>query len=687
MERVELPRAVAPGENDACETGPLDRVQELIGELATMLVCIAGKNDLAVEATDFLLRERLVNLAQVRALFSKGDDGSDNFQRSFRGYCASRGIREAHPDEVMNCKDLILFSLQYDRLLRTAQWKSRALYNIHFSALPRNRGVMPCFWALWSCEESTGVTLHKIDDGIDTGDIIDQDRFCIGADETCRELYFRCVRHAIGLFRRNAGSLLTDEARARPQRPENATYYSRKAIDLSKVEINFSVSAFQLQRQVNAMSFREYQLPTVHGVAVERARISERKASVRAGSLISEDESQLCVAALDHEVILTKAGSDATCPKSSPTGRTIRFFDLRPIIASRRLELAESINNVIDSGWFIQGEQGREFERLFADYCEAQYCVGVGNGLDALSLTLRAWKEMGCLAEGDEVIVPANTFIASILAVVTAGLTPVIVEPDEVTYNIDPARIEHTVTPRTGAIMCVHLYGQCADMEPILRVARKHGLKVLEDAAQAHGARYHGRRAGGLGDAAGFSFYPTKNLGALGDGGAVTTNDRELAECVRALGNYGSHRKYDHVYQGCNSRLDEVQASVLAVKLRSLDEENASRRRIAGQYLNGIRNPRVRLPQVTAYGEHVWHLFVIRVRDRDRFREHLTRGGVETAVHYPTPLHHQQAFSEWESLALPITERIHREVVSLPMSPVLTDEEVSAVIEAVNEYE
>lgn len=365
----------------------------------------------------------------------------------------------------------------------------------------------------------------------------------------------------------------------------------------------------------------------------------------------------------------------------------VQFLNLRRVNEPYEDAIRRQIDGVLASGWYIRGQACRRFEEEFAQFCGVRHCVGVGNGLDALTLVLLAWKQLGVVAPGDEVIVPSNTYIATILSVVQSGLTPVLVEPDEASFNLDPALIDAHVTPRTRVIMPVHLYGLCADMQPIMAVARKHGLKVLEDAAQAHGASYNGRRAGSLGDAAGFSFYPGKNLGALGDGGAVATNDAELADCVRALGNYGSHRKYENVFQGLNSRLDETQAAILSVKLPGLVAENAYRAEIARRYLREIRNPQVQLPRVADDCSHAWHLFIVRVRARERFREFLLSRGIETGVHYPIPPHRQSAFASWNHLSFPITERIHAEVASLPISPVHSEAEISAVIEAVNAFE
>ena len=365
----------------------------------------------------------------------------------------------------------------------------------------------------------------------------------------------------------------------------------------------------------------------------------------------------------------------------------LKFCDLIRVQHSLLSELKEVASALAGSGWYILGDNLQRFEQQFAQYCQVRHCIGVGNGLDALFLIFRAWMELGELAPGDEVIVPANTYIASILAVTEAGLTPVPVEPDERTYTIDPRCVAAAISPRTRAIMAVHLYGQCCDMEPLWDLAQKYGLKIIEDAAQAHGATYRGKKAGSLGHAAGFSFYPTKNLGALGDGGAVTTNDDRLAECVRALRNYGSHEKYVHLYKGRNSRLDEIQAAFLSIKLPYLDANNAQRREIARFYLSEIKNPLVRIPYVADYGEHVWHLFVVRVPDRDHFRRYLADRGIETAVHYPIPPHKQRAYKEWNHLAFPITEAIHREVVSLPLYPGLTAQEVSSIVEHINDYQ
>lgn len=365
----------------------------------------------------------------------------------------------------------------------------------------------------------------------------------------------------------------------------------------------------------------------------------------------------------------------------------IPFLDLKPINAQYRQELIDAATRVIDSGWYILGQEVKAFEAEFARSCGAVHAVGISNGLDALTLILRAYKELGVLAEGDAVVVPANTYIATILSITENRLEPVLVEPDLGTYNLDPDLIEAALTPRTRAIMAVHLYGQAAAMTEIRAIASRRGLKVIEDCAQAHGAMLDGRVVGTLGDAAGYSFYPGKNLGALGDAGAVLTADPALAETVRALRNYGSHVKYQNRYQGPNNRLDEMQAALLRVKLEHLADENARRRAIARRYLDQIRNPAVILPVVARGDEsHVWHLFVVRTRDRDGFQKHLLERGVQTVVHYPIPPHRQEAYRAWNGRSYPITEKIHREVLSLPMSPVMTADQVDAVIAAVNEY-
>jgi dTDP-4-amino-4,6-dideoxygalactose transaminase len=364
----------------------------------------------------------------------------------------------------------------------------------------------------------------------------------------------------------------------------------------------------------------------------------------------------------------------------------ISFLDLKVINQQYRDELLQACARVIDSGWYIQGEQVAAFEQEFSNYCGSKHCIGVANGLDALILILRAWKELGKLKDGDEIIVPANTYIASILAITENRLKPILVEPDEQTYNLDPKLIEQAITPKTKVILAVHLYGQLADMPEINKIAKKNNLLVIEDSAQAHGASIDGRKAGNWGDASGFSFYPGKNLGALGDGGAVTTNDKELAQVIKALGNYGSHKKYENRYKGINSRLDELQAAMLRVKLRYLDNEIEKRRKIANYYLQNIKNENMILPTVRNEDNHVWHLFVIRTKQRDELQKYLFDNGIQTLIHYPLPPHKQKAYNEWLDLPFPITETIHNEILSLPISPVMSIHDTTVIIDAINNF-
>lgn len=369
----------------------------------------------------------------------------------------------------------------------------------------------------------------------------------------------------------------------------------------------------------------------------------------------------------------------------------IKFLDLKQINQQYRDELIEQCISVIDSGWYIQGFNVSEFEKLFANYCGTKHCIGVANGLDGLVLVLRAWKELGKLKDGDEVIVPANTYIASILAITENNLNPILVEPDPVTYNICPKNIISAITEKTRAILPVHLYGQLADMNEIMHIAEKFKLLVLEDSAQAHGAMYDGKKAGSWGNASGFSFYPGKNLGALGDAGAITTSDDELAATLRALCNYGSHKKYENIFKGVNSRLDEMQAAFLKVKLKYLDAELSKRREIAILYANGIDNPLIQLPiskneNMQSLSNHVFHLFVVRSGSREKLREHLESCNIQTVIHYPIPPHKQNAYNYMSGLSLPVTEQIHAEVLSLPISPVMTKDEIDSVIAACNSY-
>lgn len=365
----------------------------------------------------------------------------------------------------------------------------------------------------------------------------------------------------------------------------------------------------------------------------------------------------------------------------------IKFLDLQKINAQYSAELKAVVGEVIDNGWYLQGEQNERFENALQELTASPYAIGVANGLDALRLILRAYIEMGVMKEGDEVIVPANTYIASILAITDNRLTPVLVEPSMETYNIDIDKIEAAITPRTRAIMIVHLYGRVVWSENLEMIAKKHNLKIIEDNAQAIGAEYKGIRTGNLGDAAGFSFYPGKNLGALGDSGAVTTKDPEVARIVRAVANYGSEKKYVNTYMGLNSRMDEIQAAFLNVKIKYLLSENMRRREIATYYCQHITNPKIILPAHPIDSmEHVQHLFVIRTAERGALQQYLADNNVQTLIHYPIPPHKQECYKELIDSCYPVTELIHNEVLSMPISPVLTDEEVRQIVDVINKY-
>jgi len=375
----------------------------------------------------------------------------------------------------------------------------------------------------------------------------------------------------------------------------------------------------------------------------------------------------------------------------------IKFNDLQKINAQYAGELKQVAAGVIDSGWFLQGERTKTFERQLENYLGVKHAITCANGLDALRMILKAYIELGIMSEGDEVIVPANTFIASILAITDNRLKPVLVEPDIQTYNLNVSLVEESITPRTKAIMVVHLYGRVCWSDKLENVALKYNLKIIEDNAQAIGAYCYchcgldlqspAKRTGSLGDVAGNSFYPGKNLGALGDAGAITTNDDRLATLVRALGNYGSKEKYINEYKGLNSRTDEIQAAFLSVKLKYLDRENEIRRRIADSYIENIKNEKIVLPLLPEHkDEHVHHLFVIRTEKRDELRLYLENHGVQALIHYPIPPHKQKAYKEWNDLCLPVTEKIHKEVLTLPMSPVMTEDEIRRVIDLLNKY-
>lgn len=360
----------------------------------------------------------------------------------------------------------------------------------------------------------------------------------------------------------------------------------------------------------------------------------------------------------------------------------IKFLDLKKINNRYREEIDSRIKNILDKGWYLQGDENENFTKNFANFCGTKFALGVANGLDALNLIIKAYG----FGNGDEIIVPANTYIATILAISENGCIPILVEPDIKTYNINPDSIEEKITTKTKAIMVVHLYGQAVQMEKIWKIAKKYNLKIIEDSAQAHGAIYQENRTGNLGDASGFSFYPGKNLGCIGDGGAVTTNDEELFNKIKAIANYGSDRKYHHIYKGVNSRLDEIQAAVLDIKLKHLDSDNNKRREISKYYRENIKNSKIILPDTYDEKSHVWHIFAVRTKNRDEFQKYLTEKGIQTIIHYPTPPHKQGAYKEWNNLSFPITEEIHNTILSLPISPVMTDSEIEKVVEVVNEY-
>jgi dTDP-4-amino-4,6-dideoxygalactose transaminase len=365
----------------------------------------------------------------------------------------------------------------------------------------------------------------------------------------------------------------------------------------------------------------------------------------------------------------------------------IKFLDLQKITQKYAVEIHEAVSRVVGSGWYLQGQENEHFEKNYAEYIGSEFCIGVANGLDALRLILKAYIELRVIKEGDEIIVPANTFIASILAITDNRLVPVLVEPRLDNYQIDDELIEASITERTRGIMIVHLYGQCAFTDKIGDICSKYNLKLIEDNAQAHGCKYKGRKTGSIGDAAGHSFYPGKNLGAFGDAGAVTTNDKELAETIRSLANYGSARKYVFQYQGLNSRLDEIQAAILNVKLKYLDEDTQKRKDVATYYIEKIKHPDIILPIVEDWDAHVFHLFPILTPKRDKLQEYLKENGVQTLIHYPIPPHKQQAYQDWNGLSFPITEKIHAQELSLPMSPIINPFDIAEVCQLINNYQ
>lgn len=364
----------------------------------------------------------------------------------------------------------------------------------------------------------------------------------------------------------------------------------------------------------------------------------------------------------------------------------IEFLNLKSINAKYASELKVACNRVIDSGWYLMGDELSSFEKEFAEYCGVRYAIGMANGLDALTLTLRAWIEMGKLAKGDEVIVQANTYIASVLAITENELKPIFVEPDPVSFNLSIEAVKAAITSNTKVILPVHLYGRISPMDELMKLAEEYDLLVLEDCAQSHGAMSNGKKCGAWGHAAAFSFYPGKNLGALGDAGVVTTDCDALRRNIRALGNYGSHTRYEHKFKGVNSRMDEIQAAMLRVKLIGLDNEINERRKIVKRYLKEIENPLIQLPKNVCEESHVWHLFVIKTKDRVSLKDYLLNNGIQCLIHYPTPVHKQAAYVEFADLSLPNTEALHRQILSIPLSSCLTNEEVNKIIDVLNKY-
>lgn len=365
----------------------------------------------------------------------------------------------------------------------------------------------------------------------------------------------------------------------------------------------------------------------------------------------------------------------------------VKFLDLLKVNEPYIDQFTEASRRFFEGGWYILGKEVESFEKEYANFCGTKFCIGISNGLDALRLIFEAYKAMGKLKEGDEVIVPSNTYIASILSVTQSRLKPVLVEPDSLTYNLDPQKIEAAITSKTRAILTVHLYGQLSDMKPLSEICKKHGLFLFEDAAQSHGATYKdGRISGNLSDVAGHSFYPGKNLGALGDAGAVTTNCEEVAQTIQALRNYGSHKKYYNIYEGFNMRLDENQAAWLKIKLHGLNKENEHRRKLAKIYDNNLKLKNLTIPFQADYGKHVYHIYAVLHPKRDVLQKYMTEKGVQTLIHYPVPPHKQEAFKQWNNLSFPLAEKIHEQELSLPISPVHTVEEIEYVCEVINNF-
>ena len=754
-------------------------------------VCIAGKNDIAANCLLRLLADGMAP-SELCVVGNRNDPGRHTWQRSLLASARSAGVRIWPIEEVQRLPDIRFFSLEHDRILRPARFRSPHLYNLHFSKLPAYRGVATSVWPLVREESESGVTLHRIDDGIDTGPIVARRSFPIVDGMTASDLYEAYTREGEALFASSYRQLLAGEPTLSPQNLAAGSYYPRAAIDYAHPPIDFTAPASAVLACLRGFTFWQYQLPEVAGRRVWSACLTDTDTSLLPGELRIIDEwtaalgtgegtlrltfcfldnllswarggdaprpfpvslpnlevedangwTPLMVAAhhgslevaewllragarLDHQNrrgtsalmyaqtraqltgdlamarMLITAGADKSLTgpawshcyrllRSTQTSRTLAittpmnvpFLDLKAINARHAAELKAAAARVIDSGWYVLGEEVKAFESEFAAWVGSPHCVGTSDGLSALILALRGWKELGLLKDGDGVAVPANTYIASILAITENRLRPVLVEPDEDTCNLGAGKLAAALTPDVKAVLAVHLYGQLADMPAIANLCRERNLLLLEDAAQSHGAQIDvaSRPAPGAMPRRSVSI-PGKNLGALGDAGALTCKDKKLADMVRALRNYGSHEKYKNLVQGPNDRLDELQAALLRVKLKYIDADNARRQRdFAARYRREIKNPAVRLPAVRA-GEdsHVWHLFVVRVagsRGLPAAPARPRRAHRHPLPNRPAPSAGLRAVAR-PSEAAALTEALHREVVSLPVSPVMTDEQVA----------
>jgi dTDP-4-amino-4,6-dideoxygalactose transaminase/methionyl-tRNA formyltransferase len=692
-------------------------------------IVLIGNNTIAVNCLEYLSTQ---DVDIVAVIPEPSDNCEEGWQKSLKLAAKNINLNILQPKSLQDTLFLsslsalspdFIFSVQCRRILKSDFIKipKYGVINLHFAYLPKYRGCYPIAWALINGEKEAGVSLHYIDEGIDTGDIIAQDIVKISSSETARQLFDKCTAAALDLFKKEFSKIINRTNKRMPQDNNSAIYYSINSLNFKDKNIVWEKNFISLFNWLRAYIFPPFQFPCTSFRNGSEVKVDVEIVSISSvnnidvglpGEIIKADSTGITVSALDGNVVVKelKVGDKIFSSAefiyhfrlkkgdffgkhrdlneqnniTSNKGDTMKvnFVDLKKQYLSIKPEIDAAISRVLDNTSFILGSEVSDFEKNFALFCRAKHCVSLSSGTDALRLALKA---LG-VGPGDEVITQANTFIATTLAISDCGATPVLIDCDPKTYNIDVNKIESAITKKTKVLLPVHLYGQTADMNKILELAQRYDLKVVEDACQAHGAEYKGRRTGTLGHIACFSFYPGKNLGAYGDGGAITTNDSELAEKILLLRDYGQKQKYHHLFKGYNCRLDSLQAAILNVKLKYIEEWNEKRRKNAALYSKLLSSvPGVVIPNSHPDFKHVYHLYVIRTGIRDKLLEFLKNSNIFAGIHYPIPIHLQKAYEElgYKKGSFPVTEKFADEILSLPMFPELTEEEIIFVVETI----